>query len=134
VLDPLPHEKLRDLYAGADLFVFPSTTEVMPNVVIEAKACGLPVVLSRHGGSGQLVRVDGEDGVLVGTLRPDHWASAIERLWRDEPRRRALGAAARRHIETGWPTWSDVLHEDLLPVWMKFAAAALDPGALVRSD
>jgi glycosyltransferase involved in cell wall biosynthesis len=125
VIDPLPHEELRDIYASADVFVFPSTTEVMPNVVIEAKACGLPVVLSRHGGSRQLVDPSGDDGLLIDTLHPADWAAAIEALWRDADRRRSLGAAARRHVEQGWPSWKDVLEEDLLPVWQRVVAPSV---------
>lgn len=121
VLRPLPHEELRDIYASADLFVFPSTTEVMPNVVIEAKTCGLPVLVSRQGGSGQLIRTPGEDGLLMDDSDPAHWAATIEELRTQPERRRTMGEAARRHIETEWPSWDDVLQQDLLPVWERVA-------------
>ena len=124
MIDPLQHEELRDVYAGSDVFVFPSATEVMPNVVLEAKASGLPAVLANEGGSKQLVRTAGEDGLLVDGGDPADWAAAIERLWRDPQFRRSMGEAARRQIETAWPAWDDVLREDLLPVWSAVAERA----------
>jgi glycosyltransferase involved in cell wall biosynthesis len=121
LIDPLQHEELRDVYASADVFVFPSATEVMPNVVLEAKASGLPVVLADEGGSKQLVRGSGEDGLLVDGGDPAAWAAAIERLCSDTEFRRRMGEAARREIEANWPSWDDVLREDLLPVWSRVA-------------
>ena len=114
---PLSQEELRMAYASADLFVFPSTTELTPNVAVEAKASGLPVILSAHGGSGQMVARDGEDGILLDSADPAAWAAAIGELAADIERRRRMGSAARHHIETAWPSWLDVLREDLMPVW-----------------
>ena len=51
----LPQAELAWIYASADVFVFPSTTEVSPNVVLEAKASGLPVVVADAHGGGQFV-------------------------------------------------------------------------------
>ncbi|MBW3543362.1 MAG: glycosyltransferase, partial [Planctomycetes bacterium] len=121
----LSQEDLRGVYAAADLFVFPSTTEIMPNVVIEAKASGLPVLLSRQGGSGQMIRTPGEDGLYIDDSDPAAWAAAVERLLDDTSVRRNMAAAARRHIETGWPSWDDVLREDLLPVWKEAVRGSL---------
>src|SRR6185503_3693151 len=61
----IPQSELGRLYASSDLFVFPSETEVNPNVVIEAKASGLPVLVSNRGGSAQHVRRPGEDGFVL---------------------------------------------------------------------
>jgi glycosyltransferase involved in cell wall biosynthesis len=118
-------EDLAWLYASADLFVFCSQIEVFPNVILEAKASGLPVVVSAHGGSGKLVRgataSSGADGVVVAGNDPNDWARAIEALIRNPERRRAMGEAARRFAETEWPSWRQVLREDLLPVWQLVA-------------
>jgi glycosyltransferase involved in cell wall biosynthesis len=121
---PLSQKELRLLYASADLFVFPSTTELTPNVVVEAKASGLPVILSAQGGSGEMVARDGEDGILLDSTDPAGWAVAIEGLLADTERRRRMGLAARRHIETAWPSWADVLGEDLIPAWNQAAGRA----------
>jgi glycosyltransferase involved in cell wall biosynthesis len=107
------------LYASADLFVFCSQIEVLPNVILEAKASGLPVVASARGGSKQLVA--DSDGVAVAGGEPEEWAQEIEALLRSPERRRAMGAAARRFAEKDWPSWRQVLREDLLPVWQLVA-------------
>jgi glycosyltransferase involved in cell wall biosynthesis len=65
--------------------------------VLEAAACGIPAVTSRRGALAEIV-VPGETGLLADE-EPDALAAAWEALLRDEPRRRALGAGARRRAE-----------------------------------
>ena len=72
-------EQLSQAYASADLFVFPSTTDTYGNVVVEAMASGLPVVVSDQGGPGELLR-DPQDGRQVATGDVGNWVSAIEQL------------------------------------------------------
>ena len=115
----LPQGELPSLYASADLFVLPSRTELFPNVVLEAKSAGLPVILSTEGGAAQLVHAPGVDGALVSSEDPGVWADAMTPLIRDPAHREAMGRAARADIEDRWPTWSEVLAEDLLPVWTR---------------
>ena len=114
-------EDLAWLYASADLFVFCSRIEVFPNVILEAKSSGLPAVVSAHGGSKMLVGHSAAsadaDGLAVTGNEPEEWAHEIELLLRAPERRRAMGEAARRSIQSHWPTWRQVLREDLLPVW-----------------
>jgi glycosyltransferase involved in cell wall biosynthesis len=78
--------------AAADLFVTASTSEVHPLTVIEALAAGLPVVGVHSPGLSDMVQ-PGENGVLVDSAE-NELADAIAALASDEPRRRALGAAA----------------------------------------
>jgi glycosyltransferase involved in cell wall biosynthesis len=114
-------DELAWLYASADLFVFPSRIEVFPNVILEATASGLPVVVSTQGGSAKLVRsgtpASDASGVLVSGNEAEAWAHEIETLLRAPGRCRAMGEAARRFAETAWPSWRQVLREDLLPIW-----------------
>jgi glycosyltransferase involved in cell wall biosynthesis len=107
---------LAQLYASTDIFAFPSPVEEYANVVSEALASGLPVLVAAEGGMGRVV----EDGVTGFTLpgdRPDDWQQTIAMLTRDPARRAAMAAAARRFAERRLPTWADVLAEDLLPRW-----------------
>lgn len=113
----VPHERIPWIQASADAFVFPSESEVMPNVVLEAKASGTPPILSTRDGGAVLVEASGRDGLLVDDPSPEAWAAAMTAVLHDPERRARMGRAARRAIETGWPTWSEVLREDLLPVW-----------------
>ena len=114
-------EELAKLYASADLFVLPSQVEHSPNVVIEAKASGLPVIVAPRGG-GTFVRQHGQDGILVMDRDPAAWASAIRELARDRSRRAAIAAAGLADARNRFPTWDDVYDEDLLPVWRRVAA------------
>lgn len=110
------HDRMALLLASADAFVFPSAIEVTPNVVLEAKACGVPVVVAPSGG-GVFIARDGHDGILVAGRAPEDWAAAIDALIADPALCRRLGAVARRSIETGHRSWDEVLRDDLMPVW-----------------
>ncbi len=59
----LQGESLELAYASADLFVFPSATDTFGNVVLEAQASGLPVIVTDRGGPQELMQ-DGKTGVV----------------------------------------------------------------------
>ena len=54
----LTGDELSTVYASSDVFVFPSTTDTYGNVVLEAQASGLPVVVSNIGGPKEIIRRD----------------------------------------------------------------------------
>jgi glycosyltransferase involved in cell wall biosynthesis len=85
---------------GCDVLVRPSLLEGMPLAVLEAMACGLPVVATPVAGTSELVR-DGENGLLVRPADPGALAGAILRLMEDEPLREAQGRRGRRLVERG---------------------------------
>jgi glycosyltransferase involved in cell wall biosynthesis len=85
-------------YAAADVFVFPSRSETLGNVVLEALASGLPVVGVRDGGTLENVR-DGENGILCAPGDPEAFAQGIRRLADDAPLRRRLAQNARAWAE-----------------------------------
>lgn len=89
--DPLPW------YQAADLFVLPSQWEGMSNALLEAMACGLPVIATRVGGNTDLVNHE-QTGLLAPPENPPALAQAIARLSGDDTLRRRLGAAARAHV------------------------------------
>ena len=102
---------IAERYRAADVFVFPSRDEGMPNVVLEAMASGLPIVATAIAGSEDLVR-EGENGHLV---PPDDAASltaALARLLADPAGCRALGRASRAIVEREY-TWARVAAEYL---------------------
>jgi glycosyltransferase involved in cell wall biosynthesis len=120
----VPQPLLARHLASADLFLFPSTTEVSPNVVIEAKASGLPVLVASAHGGGQFIAESGWDGLIIESTDPADWAGAARPLMLDGARRAAIGAAARRWAERDWPSWREVLEQDLAPVWRSAAETA----------
>jgi len=89
-------QELARLYASADIFCFPSTTDTFGQVLLEAAASGLPVVAAAAGGAVELVR-DGETGLLVEPDDPQAFADAVRALALLPQRRAVLGAAARSH-------------------------------------
>ena len=96
---------LAEAYASADVFVFPSTTDTAGNVVLEAQASGLPVVVSNAGGPRELMQPD-ITGHVCGP-EPAAWIEATAQLLVDADRRRAMGQAARAFAETR--TWQATL-------------------------
>jgi glycosyltransferase involved in cell wall biosynthesis len=89
--------ELMDLRQQADLLVLPSGADAVPWAILEAMACGVPVVGSTVGAIGDLV--GDEAGVLVGFGDRAALRAAVLGLLGDESRRAARGAAARRRCE-----------------------------------
>jgi glycosyltransferase involved in cell wall biosynthesis len=89
---------LIDLYAKADLFVFPTLADMFPLAIMEAAAAGLPVIATTVGYLAEQVQ-DGVTGYLVAPGDEQALAEAVLRLVRDPSRRRTMGAAARRRAE-----------------------------------
>ena len=115
----IPQSRLPWLYASADLFVFPSEIEVHPNVVLEAKSSGLPVLVPAKGGAAQHVKIPGIDGFLLDESCPHLWARLVKRLRLDSDYRRQVGIESRNGIDSCGPSWREVLVDDLLPVWRR---------------
>ena len=80
--------------ARADVFALTSHYEGFGNVLVEAMACGVPVVATRSSGTSDIVR-DGVDGLLVDRHEPAAVAAALERVLSDEPLRTRLASEAR---------------------------------------
>jgi glycosyltransferase involved in cell wall biosynthesis len=122
----LPQAELARVYASVDLFAFPSMIDEAGNVAVEALASGIPALLA--AGSGVAVRMAGWPAVRVlpGDA-PYDWAAMIIALAADPKKCRQFGSMARRYIETEIPSWSEIVAEDLLPVWQAAAAKRL-PG------
>lgn len=89
---------LRQLYAEADLFVFPTLGDIYALVVIEAMASGLPIVATNVGALAEAVE-DGVTGLLVPPNDPDALTKAICTLADHPERLAAMGAAARARAE-----------------------------------
>jgi glycosyltransferase involved in cell wall biosynthesis len=83
------------LYASADLLVFPSRTDTLGQVVLEAQASGLPALVSSVGGPRELVEHD-VTGLVLPTEDPATWAAAIAQLLDDPRRRHDMSRAASR--------------------------------------
>jgi glycosyltransferase involved in cell wall biosynthesis len=90
-------QTLPGLYASSDLFVFPSKTDTLGQVVIESQAAGLPVLVSNVGGP-QEVMDDGITGLVLPAENPAVWAGAIDELLNDEMRRGRMSRTASQRM------------------------------------
>ena len=91
----------------ADLLLHTARDEPFGRALIEAMASSLAVVAASGGGVEEVVQ-DGKTGVVVRSAAPEVWAEAIERLYRDQPLRRQMGAAGRRRAEKHFSVESHV--------------------------
>ena len=119
-------DALARAYASADVFLFPSTTDTAGNVVLEAQASGLPVVVSDAGGPAEQMQ-PGVTGLVCGR-DADTWVCATAHLLGDGRARREMGAAARAFARTR--TWEATLQ----PLFDTYRSAAGHgvPGATAR--
>ena len=96
-LEPVPRGELVAMYQRAHVVVLPTFWDNFPNTVLEAMACGAPVVASAAGGVEEIVTHERE-GVLVPPGDPERLEDAISRLLLDPDRRREMGAMARQKV------------------------------------
>lgn len=107
LLGPMTNEQLPQLYREHSLFVLPSFSEGVPVVLMEAMACGLPVVATRVGGIPEIVE-DGVNGFLVPPQAPEELAVAIETLQsKSRQERESLGVCNREKIVARFNTLTE---------------------------
>ena len=98
----LAGDELASAYASGDAFVFPSSTETLGLVLLEAMAAGCPVVGANRGGIPDIVS-DGINGCLYDPDQPASLVTAVQRLLGDGATRAKLRQAARLEAERwGW--------------------------------
>jgi glycosyltransferase involved in cell wall biosynthesis len=110
--------------ASADVFVFPSTTDTAGNVVLEAQASGLPVLVSQAGGPRENMR-HGETGFVC-----NDWQDFVSRagsLLKNAGKRERFGHAAREYAKTR--RWEVALE----PLYRAYSTLSSSPTATVLS-
>jgi len=91
-----------DLMNAADAYVMSSAWEGMPMVLLEAEACGLPVVATEVGGNGEVI-LNNKSGYVVPPGDSEALATAMVKMMAlSEVERRAMGKAGRAHIEANY--------------------------------
>lgn len=91
-------DDLSQMYASADFFVFPSTTDTFGNVVLEAQASGLPVIVTDQGGPCENM-IDNQTGLVVPGDDGQALFKAIKTLTNNPARIKSMGLAARGYVE-----------------------------------
>jgi glycosyltransferase involved in cell wall biosynthesis len=119
--------KLSEIYAGADLFLFPSTTDTFGNVVLEAQASGLPVIVTDSGGPCENM-IDDQTGFVTPADDVEALYEATKSLIDNPDRMHRMGKAARQYMEQRsfeaafLQTWK-MYHQDTLEPFAQSAAA-----------
>jgi teichuronic acid biosynthesis glycosyltransferase TuaC len=97
IVDRVPHDELALWYGSADLFCLATATEGCPNAVLEALACGTPVIATRVGAIDELI-TDGDNGSIVDpndlSNLDDVVSAGLKRQW------------DRKHIASQMQAWS----------------------------
>jgi glycosyltransferase involved in cell wall biosynthesis len=115
----LPHADVAEVMASADIFVFPSTTDSAGNVVLEAQACGLPVIVSDQGGPCENMR-DGETGFVCEARNAASFCRPVAELFTSGEAKRLMGRAAREYaLMRRWPA-------ALAPLYHAWVEAAIE--------
>jgi glycosyltransferase involved in cell wall biosynthesis len=94
----LQGQELSQAYASSDVFVFPSTTDTFGNVILEAMASGLPVVVSDKGGPKEIVQ-NGRTGLVTKGRSVTELLQGIEWLIENHDRRREMATNCRSYAE-----------------------------------
>jgi glycosyltransferase involved in cell wall biosynthesis len=94
VIPYLPYAKMPLAYSACDIFVLPTLAEGMSRSIMEAMACGLPVVATDVGGNPELVSA--QTGMLVKPKDAEALRSRISKLVSDKKLRASMSAAARK--------------------------------------
>jgi glycosyltransferase involved in cell wall biosynthesis len=103
----LSNEAIAELLGSAEIAVVPSLYEGFSIPAVEAMACATPLIATTGGALPEVAGTDGKTAVLVAPGDPAELADAIDALFSDDVRRKAMGAAGRKRIEASY-TWRRV--------------------------
>jgi len=130
MLGPRPFDRVVDEMQRAVALLLPSQCfENFPRTLVEAFACGLPVIASRFGALAELVR-DGVTGWLVDPADPSAWATAMQRALAEPARMAEMGCAARAEYEARFGPAEN--HRRLMQIYAEAAAATMPAAALSK--
>jgi glycosyltransferase involved in cell wall biosynthesis len=114
-LGPVPHADLQRIYAASDVLILASSREGWPNVLLEAMACGTPVVATNAWGNPEVVAAP-EAGLLMKSRSAEGVAEAVQALFAAAPDRAATRAYAERFSWDSTSAGQERLFERILSV------------------
>lgn len=119
--------QMAEYYRAADLYLHVATADSYPNAILEAMACGTPVVATAVGGIPEQIRA-GETGLLTPPQASHALAHAIQTLLDNVEQRNQIGQAAAAHAKAyfGLPRQIDALlayYEEIQLDWQQTMAA-----------
>ena len=114
LLGEVGHDDVLREMLSCDMFVFPSYTEGFPNVIIEAMACGTPIISSGVGAIPEILD-NGKCGVIIPPQDADAVKSAIQALVGDEERKAVLSTSSKERVKAEYSVAS--VWKQLSSVW-----------------
>ncbi|MGQ9525691.1 MAG: glycosyltransferase [Armatimonadota bacterium] len=126
---PVPHSEVPNWLNRLDIYVTASRSESFGVAVLEASACGIPVVVTNVGGLPEVV-VDRTTGFIVPPENPSAIADALETLTRNPDLRQQMGSAGRQFVSSRYD-WNDSVRI-MEGVYAKAIALAANTKALHR--
>jgi glycosyltransferase involved in cell wall biosynthesis len=129
----VPDEELASYYHAGDLYVSSAShrSEAFGISIIEAMACGLPIISTELGTGTSFVNRSGETGVVVAPSDPEALASAVRTLLADTSQLRTYGQQARRRAATEFS--DQVMVERVLASYRRVLAEAVPSAAPASS-
>jgi glycosyltransferase involved in cell wall biosynthesis len=109
---PVPYSNMPEYYSHCDVFCYPTLGEPFGKAVIEAMACGKPVIATNVGGPAEIIQ-DRVNGLLVPPANPEAMAAKIARLMGNESERRRIGRKARESVlqRFSWSVVAEQYHQ-----------------------
>lgn len=110
-------DSLAQLMASSDILAFPSEVEMRSFVAVEALASGLPVLVTKKSGIGELLQTNGALEMIDGGA--EAWANALEKLATSPALVAKMHEAARSYGEEAIADWEGIMRNEFLTVWQK---------------
>lgn len=110
-------EELKNYYQDADIFVFPSLLDSFAMVVLEAMACGTPVIVSENTGAKDAVK-DGVNGFIVPIMNVEKLTDKILYFYKNRDKLEEMGKNARAQAERyPWEKYRSRIRETIKKIW-----------------
>lgn len=128
-------QELSTIYASSDMFLFPSVTDTLGQVVMESQSSGIPVIVTDQGGPKEVVDAP-NTGYVLPADRPDLWTEHTVALITDEGRRKQMGAAGHEAMrpyslehsfEHFWQVHTEAWHDHLAATGIRKNTAPTAP-------
>lgn len=116
------HCSLPQWLKAADIFVLPSLNEGTPNVLVEAMACGLPIIASKVGGIPDLIQ-DKVEGLLFESDSKAELVEKLDKLMQDKELQISLGRAATKKVNSQFSSWENQA-EKLLSIYQQLLSSS----------
>ena len=94
----VPNEEVPQYMIASDVFVLPSLSEGFPNVILEAMACGLPIVVTKVRGLPEIIE-EGKNGFLVEPRSPEQIAEKVLQLLEDDDLRERISRNNKEKVK-----------------------------------